>query len=152
MEPYKIIPQDYQCHNRWCERFSHWLNPFGNWNEPMPYPEKRRLQSKGQKMCGIPLSPFIWWNFRRNPFHNFNHYWIGIVPLGKRYHWYSPEQNGWTRVYHKKKQTQKYEYEFSWWKKPKRPLLPYFKWKRAGWEGYIGWMSRGSFGIAFRKD
>lgn len=151
MEPYKVIPEQFRCKTAFCKWFSHWLNPFGNWNEPMPYPEKRQNQAVGQRLMGIPLSPAIWWNLR-NPLHNFNHYWIGIVPRGEQYTWFKPEQVGWVRDRVAEVETETYSYSFSWWKRPGHIPLPYFKWSRWGWEGYVGWMSRGSFGMAFRRD
>lgn len=29
----KLIPEEYHCKGTFCKIFSHWLNPFGNWNE-----------------------------------------------------------------------------------------------------------------------
>jgi hypothetical protein len=140
--PYKIIPKEYQCKGWFCRLFSHWLNPFGNWNEPLPYPKKRKIQADES---WIPNC--IWWNLR-NPFHNFTHYWIGIVPLGKQYEWYTPEYSGWVRY---SNTVIGKNYSISFWKKGfvKLPIINYNNGKL---EFYIGWMSRGNFGIALRNS
>jgi hypothetical protein len=136
MTPYKVIPEEYHCQSWFCKLWAHWLNPLGNWNEPLPYPKKRKLQAEDQW-----LPPAIWWAIR-NPFHNFNHYWIGIVPRNNRYEWYKPEDNGWTR--HENG-------NWSWWSKPWRLILPYYR-VDGSWTFYFGWLSRGNFGIALRKN
>lgn len=137
MKTYKEIPEEYRCKNRFCEIFSHWLNPLGNWLEPRPYPEPRAEESRKSI-----LPEFIYWNFWRNPFTNFTHFWIGIVPIGPRYCWIYPEENGWIRVVNGR---------VSWWKKPGKFSLPYYR-----YDGkitfYIGWTSRGNFGLGLRKN
>lgn len=138
----KIISPEYHCKSWFCRAFSHWLNPLGNWNEPLPYPEKRAIQASESWM---PDS--VWWNLR-NPFHNFNHYWIGITPLGNRYEWLEPSDNGWVR---ESDAVVGEHYHISYWTRG-RIKLPIFKWKNYGWEFYVGWMDRGNFGIAFRRD
>lgn len=134
--PYKVIPAAYHCQNWLCRAWGHWLNPFGNWHEPTPYPEKRKIQARDHW-----LPDGLWWALR-NPFHNFCHFWIGLVPLGRRYEWHSPEENGWHRSEGR---------HLNWWVKPWRIPLPYFK-IEGGWTFYIGWMSRGSFGMALRRN
>jgi hypothetical protein len=138
----KLIPEEYHCKNMFCKIFSHWLNPFGNWNEPLPYPEHRKFEASQQW-----LPPSVWWNIR-NPFHNFCHYWIGITPLGPRYAWILPEANGWVREPdYKVTRT----WSFSRWKKSGRISLPFAHNLGSNWEFYIGWLSRGNFGMALRK-
>ena len=137
-QPYKVVPEEYHCKTWFCKVWNHWSNPLGNWNEPTPYPEKRKVQADEAK-----LPNELWWALR-NPFHNLNHYVLGIVPKGERYEWYKPEDNGWERV-------TKEDSIVSWWKKEGRIPLPYILINGA-WTFYIGWMSRGNFGIALRKN
>jgi hypothetical protein len=136
----KVIPPEYQCKSVSCKIFSHWLNPFGNWNEPLPFPEKRKLEAQQSW-----LPPFIYWNLR-NPFHNFCHYWIGITPLGKRYEWIIPESNDWIRTTNNIVGNRQYSY----WSKG-LIKLPFFNYDNGKFQFYIGWLSRGNFGLAFRK-
>ena len=126
---------DAPCRSRLCLIWHHWLNPLGNWNEPNPTPGKRRVQAAESK-----LPAGLWWALR-NPLHNFNHYWIGITPIGEHGAWRQPYENGWTR--HDAK-------GYSYWQKG-RIKLPIYKWTGKRWEGYIGWMSRGNFGMALRR-
>ena len=138
----KVTPVEYQCKTKLCLIFSHWLNPFGNWHEPCAYPEKRRLEAEKSW-----LPPAIWWNLR-NPLHNFNHLWIGICPRNdNRYEWILPESNGWIREANYKRVG---NWDISRWKKG-RITLPFAYRKGNTWEFYIGWLSRGNFGIALRK-
>lgn len=133
----KTIPPEFHCEGLFCNLWNHWINPLGNWNEPRPYPEKRRIEAAESF-----LPDWLWWAIR-NPFHNFNHYWIGIVPLGDRYEWLKPESNGWVR--------EQVSSTVSFWKKKHRIPLPYYR-VDGSWTFYVGWMSRGSFGMALRKN
>lgn len=138
----KVTPEEYRCKTKLCLIFSHWLNPFGNWHEPCAYPEKRRLEAEKSW-----LPPAIWWNLR-NPFHNWNHFWIGICPRNNnRYEWILPESNGWIREANYKRVG---NWDISRWKKGKI-TLPFAYKKGNTWEFYIGWLSRGNFGMALRK-
>jgi len=138
MWPSKIIPSTYRCRGWWCRAFSHWLNPLGNWSEPLPYPKKRKVQADAQW-----LPNWVWWNLYRNPLHNFCHYWIGITPRGPRYQWFRPEANGWVRTEPRN--------GLSWWHKARRLSLPYYR-VDGTWTFYIGWTDRGNFGIALRRN
>jgi hypothetical protein len=75
------------------------------------------------------------------------HHWIGIVPVGQHGEWHSPEEKGWVR----KKPSE----TFSYWEKGALKL-PYKKGHTRlfgrTFDWYIGWTSRGNFGVAFRKD
>lgn len=135
--PYKVIPEEYHCKGWFCQAWNHWINPLGNWHEPLPYPEKRKVQADAS---WVPNG--VWWTILRNPFHNLCHVYLGILPIKGRYEWYAPEDNGWRRIEGK---------HLSWWVKAWRIPLPYFK-VEGGWTFYIGWMSRGSFGMAFRRN
>lgn len=135
-----VIPERYQCSNWLCTYFSHYLNPLGNWNEPLPYPEHRKVEAE-QSI----LPPSIWWLIR-NPFHNFCHYWVGITPLGNRYEWLEPELNGWERIVGPNDK----KWQYSYWKKG-NIKLPFWNYEGNSWQFYIGWLSRGNFGIAFRR-
>jgi hypothetical protein len=116
--------------------WNHWLNPLGNWHEPLPWPGKRMMEAA---KSGLP--PALWWALR-NPLHNFTHFWIGIVPLRERYVWVTPDENGWERTESNK--------GFSWWRKG-RIALPYYR-HDGRFTFYIGWQDRGNFGIAFRRN
>lgn len=121
--------------------WNHWLNPLGNWHEPLPFPEIRRRQADAHW-----LNNAIYWNIR-NFGHNFTHFWIGIVPVGKRYEWISPGENNWFRTYRG---------NWSYWTKPKYGIsLPYYKRKGilfgTKYEWALGWKSDGCFGINFRR-
>jgi hypothetical protein len=139
--PYKRTPKEYLCKSKLCKLCNHWLNPLGNWLEPHPYPEKRRLQAEESW-----LPNDVWWQLR-NPLHNFMHYWIGIVPVGKHGEWYAPNKNGWVR----KKPTETLSYwEKGIWVLPYKHGSVRLFGKNFDW--YIGWSSRGNFGVAFRRD
>ena len=87
MKTYPIereTPFEYRCTTWACRTWNHWLNPLGNWLEPLPYPTKNVLASK----LSILPSP-LWWALR-NPFTNLAHFWLGIVPRGPRYCWVRP--------------------------------------------------------------
>lgn len=126
MSVYKFLPFTIKTHKyynpiiqkKWFKAFNHWANPFGNWHEPLPYPEKRAAEAERSF-----LHPMIYWNLR-NPLHNFTHFWIGITPLGKRYEWITPTQGGWIRT------------ETHYVKGDKRRKL---------YDGWWGWQSRGNF-------
>lgn len=77
---------------RWFRTWNSPRNPFGNWHEPMPWPEKRRVQAPANQWLA-----WLWWQFWRNPLHNFSHFWIGITPVGRRYEWITPDEDGWIR-------------------------------------------------------
>lgn len=115
----------------WIKAWNHWLNPFGNYHEPLPFPD--HLKEKAPD--NIVLAQ-IWWALR-NFAHNFTHFWLGIIPRGDRYEWITPDENGWTRV-------------GRCWKKKGWSLC-----RKSGdigpYEWYIGWARRGSWGVAFRK-
>ena len=132
----KTTPAEYQCRSWFCKAFSHWLNPLGNYIEPLPYPEKRKQQAEESR---LPNS--AWW-FLRNPAANLMSHWIGIMPIGNRYETLSPEDNGWRRVEGKR---------ISWWVKPWRIPLPYYR-VDGKWTFYIGWRTSGAFGAAFRRN
>ena len=102
----------------WFRAWNHWLNPLGNYHEPLPYPEVRDDDARKSW-----LHPAVWWALR-NPFHNLTHFWIGITPVGPRYAWVSPEEAGWV-----KRDT---VWEKGW------IVLPRYS-------GTIGWQSRGNF-------
>jgi len=115
-----------ECYHRllekaWFHIFNHWLNPLGNWHEPLAFPEENAKSAKDSI-----LHPWLWWMIR-NPLHNFSHFWIGITPVGKKYEWIKPEENGWRK-------------EGKWWKKKNR--IPLFR-----YNGVVGWQSRGNFRI-----
>ena len=50
------------------------LNPFGNYDEPIPPPW---VFLKFVKYRGHKILAYLYWYFWRNPLHNFTHYWIG---------------------------------------------------------------------------
>lgn len=138
----KLIPEEYHCKGKFCLIFNHYLSPFGNWEEPMPFPEKRRLEAEKSW-----LPPGVWWNLR-NPLHNFTHRFIGITPLGNRYEWILPESNGWIRIVNDIVGN----WQYSYWTKPNSKIkLPFWNFDNGKWQFYIGWLSRGNFGMALRK-
>jgi len=108
---------------QWFKLFHHWLNPFGNYHEPLPYPLK--WADKAQRSV-FPSA--VWWLIR-NPLHNFTHFWVGITPIGERYEWRRPEENGWKK-------------EGDVWRKG------WMKLPRTGW---IRWQSRGNLRL-FKFD
>jgi hypothetical protein len=129
----RTTPVEYQCKGWLCKAFSHWANPLGNWIEPLPYPEKRKLEADESW-----LPNGLWW-FLRNPAANLMSHWLGIMPVRGRYETWSPEENGWTRS------------KSGWWTKPWRIPLPYYRVDGA-WTFYIGWRSSGAFGMALRRN
>lgn len=136
----ELIPESYRCSSTFCKLYNHWLNPLGNYNEPNPYPEKRKLEAQQSF-----LHPNLWWAIR-NPFHNFCHYWIGITPIGKMHEWIEPQERGWTRITKPISLTRSYSY----WSRGSIKL-PIFNYDNGKVQFYIGWLSRGNFGMAFRK-
>jgi len=136
--------------------WSHWLNPLGNFHEPLPYPNKRHVQWKGTIWRFFP--EVLWWTLR-NPFHNFTHFWIGITPRGELYEWIHPECVGWSRTGVNVSISSLEDGATEWvlyaYRKPGKMTRYHFKfWFRlfgTVWNGYIGWMDRGNFGMAFRK-
>ena len=132
----KKTPEEYQCKSWFCKAFSHYLNPLGNYIEPLPYPEKRKQQADES-----PMPNSAWW-FLRNPAANLMSHWIGIMPAGERYETHSPEEKGWKRVEGER---------ISWWKKQGRIPLPYYR-VDGKWTFYIGWRDSGAFGAAFRRN
>ncbi len=149
MSDFKFRPwaeKDHEYYNplvdkKYFRLWNHWFNWLGNWHEPLPYPRKRHEQAEKSK-----LSPWLWWTLR-NPFHNLFHFWLGITPIGERYEWITPEENGWERV-------NVSEY-LTLWKKPKRIPLPhldinFFVFGKQ-YQFYAGWKSRGNLGFALRR-
>lgn len=145
MSDFKFLPWTNPKHPRYCSLvdkkwFKIWnspWNPLGNWHEPLPFPEKRDDEApNGQYL------KWLYWSVR-NPLHNWGHFWIGICPVGKRYEWISPEENGWVRVIKSKSQ--------AYWVKKNRISLPYFEVWKGDWQFYIGWKRRGTFAIALRR-
>lgn len=131
----KITPEPYRCGTWLCKAWNHWLNPLGNYIEPSPYPEKRKIQAEESK-----LPDGLWWALR-NPAANLMNHWLGIMPIGEEYETVSPEANGWAR---------EEDGNWSWWKKG--PIsLPYYRHDGA-WTFYLGWNSNGSFGSALRRN
>jgi hypothetical protein len=137
MKIQKVTPVEYRCKGWFCRAWNHWLNPLGNYHEPNPYPEKRRVQAEASR-----LPAWLWWALR-NPFHNLNHFMLGITPRAKRYEWVLPDEDGWTRYEDGK--------GYAYWYRPGHRKLGIRKGNLWGREWYIGWMSRGNFGVAFRK-
>jgi hypothetical protein len=198
---------------KWYHKiWNHWLNPFGNWHEPLCYPMKR-LEDYKTKDIFFGLIPARWipetiyWTILRNPLHNLTHFWLGITPLGERYEWISPECRGWSRTLEdfswQDLETEGFEWELWSWEprhwvpvgavdQDKSPAAPrqylvafiaaflggatgtilgvvmgvlaaiavilrnyqfkfWFRLFGSVWNGYIGTMSRGNFGAAFRK-
>jgi hypothetical protein len=133
----RTTPSEYHCQGWFCRAFSHWLNPLGNWIEPLPYPEKRKLRAD-ESWLPNP----VWW-FLRNPAVNLMSHWLGIMPVRGRYETWSPEDNGWTRI----RVTDRY----SFWLKRNRLPLPYYR-IDGKWTFYIGWRSSGAFGAALRRN
>jgi len=137
--------------------WNHWMNPLGNWHEPKPWPMKRQDQFV-ESFWSTVAHEDVWWTLR-NPFHNFTHFWIGITPRGERYEWIHPQCDGWRRtlegVSEGDLEDGATEWELYAYRKPGKMVRYQFKfWFRlAGteWNGYIGWMDRGNFGMAFRK-
>ena len=134
----RTTPEEYQCKTAWCKFYNHWANPFGNWIEPLPFPKKRADQAVKSFLPG-----WLYWTLR-NPLHNFMSHYIGIIPIGPRYAWIRPEENGWKLV--EKSET------LSFWVKDKFHIpLPFYN-HNGRWTFYIGWTKRGNFGVAIRKN
>jgi hypothetical protein len=133
----------------WFKAWNHWLNPLGNWLEPMPRPESRVRDARKSLLCrwfGDPFGIWLFW-FLRNFAHNWNHYWIGIMPIGLRYHHLTPEANGWHREWNYRNPY----FLVEWWVKGKI-RLPYVTGDISNKiEWGIGWKDSGSFGSHFRK-
>lgn len=130
-------PEVYRCKTRTCRAWNHWLNPFGNWLEPLPTPTHNQTAAEQSR-----LPPAVWWALR-NPLTNLTHFWLGIVPVGARYVWETPEARGWSRA----KQG-----NWSWWVKRGRLPLPYYRVDKPAFTFYAGWSSRGNLGLALRKN
>jgi hypothetical protein len=133
----QVIPEEYRCRSWWCRVYSHWLNPFGNWQEPLPYPQARAIEAEKSWM-----PPMLYWTIR-NPFHNFMNHWIGIVPIGPQYSWILPEEAGWTRHGRGNR--------FRYWTRPWSIPRPYYR-VDGKFTFYIGWTDRGNFGMSFRRN
>lgn len=104
------------------------LNPvwwFGNIDDPVP-PAWYRPHSKHRT--------FLW--HLRNPFHNFDHYVIGIADKKFKRSGRWPKRNsnpngGW-------------DFEAA---RRKLVLLPFFSYEHGGFNFYFGWRERGDFGV-----
>lgn len=127
-----------KCKSTFCKIWNHYLNPFGNWNEPTPYPSKRVKNAEDSWMPS-----WLWWA-QRNPLHNLTHYWLGITPLTEDGSWKTPEEDGWIKE-------KKDDSNFSFWKKDGKIPRPYFRYD-GDWTFYFGWTSRGNLGAALRKN
>lgn len=160
MGTYKYKPNEWhwpELDNKWWfKAWNHWLNPLGNWLEPMPRPQARVDDAyrspwyKLFKLLGMPtFGIWFFWTFR-NFAPNFFHYYIGITPVGERYEHCDPEENGWVKVFVDEEGISQFRY----WAKPWRPHLPYWTLKGLPLrlEAGIGWKSSGSFGMHFRRD
>jgi hypothetical protein len=106
--------------------YDHWLNPFGNYDDPWPAPEyKPELTAWKRKLA--------WW--ARNPLHNFFFHWVGVAERVVRFKgtFLAPGWNfAWTYTEHLQ--------------------LPLISYRGQRWEWYVGWRRNGGFGIAFRKS
>lgn len=132
----------------WFKAWNHWLNPLGNWHEPMPFPIGRvndGYKSVWYKVFGDPLGMWLFWAFR-NFAHNFGQCWIGITPIGERYEWLDPELNGWYLNHHRLGKVEIRSWQKGWIR------LPYINIKLGGWEVGIGWKGDGGIGAHFRRD
>ena len=138
----RFIPDEYHCKSKWCELFNSVWNPLGNYIEPLPTPEKRKIQAEESWMPS-----WLWWALR-NPFSNFCHFWIGITPVGHRYEWIEPQERGWIRM----QLPPNGKWQKSYWTHPAKLItLPFYHFLADNYEFYIGWLDRGNFGIAFRS-
>lgn len=115
----------------WFLLWNHWLNPFGNWEEGGPFPEKRAREAAESWMPEL-----VWWHLR-NFMHNFFTHWIGITPLGERYEWLLPASEGWYDF------TGSWEHGPFWWSLGKSIKLKKY-------DGKWGWQSRGNFRLCKR--
>lgn len=142
----------------WFKAWNHWLNPLGNWLEPMPRPQGRvddafrSLRYKFWKLLGLPtFGVWFFWN-TRNFASNFGHYWIGIMPVGERYEHLDPTENGWVRVV----VDDEGDARFRYWQKQFGPLtvkLPYWTFRLPfNFEAGLGWKGSGALGAHFRHD
>jgi len=122
----------------------------GNYHEPLPYPLKRHEQWKNSIWRVFP--EWMWWMFR-NPFHNFTHFTLGITPEGERYEWIDPEADGWVRnlIKSKGEEGDTFRTEIYEWTKPGEKPKKQVKFWIGPFNGYWGVMSRGNWGLAFRK-
>lgn len=118
---------------RWFKVFNHWLNPLGNYHEPLPFPEKRANEARESF-----LHPMLYWLIR-NPFHNLTHFWIGITPIGQRYEWKLPEENGWF-------DDGKYFVNLRW------VGINGIHIKLPKFNGWVGWQKRGNFRLGLGKS
>lgn len=133
----KYIPK-YEIDTKpWFLAWNNPKNPFANWHEPMPFPEVNENRAPKNELLA-----FLWWQFWRNPLHNLTHFTLGIVPVGKRYEWITPDEAGWVR--------NDYGDHSCWTKIGKKPKCRKY-YSFGPFEAYIGWSERGSFGISFRK-
>lgn len=132
----------------WFKAWNHPANPFGNYLEPMPFPAIRYNQGKAlrwNKVLGETFGMWLWWSLR-NFASNAKRHWIGIVPVGERYEWVSPDENGWERVDGD---------PVSYWKKG-WIRLPYFnrtydtRWRPL--QIALGWKDSGTLGGALRLE
>jgi hypothetical protein len=71
------------------------------------------------------------------------------MPIGERYEWRTPQENGWVRVEHEGKNK---DWIFDYWKKKWRFPLPWILIRFFGFEAGIGWKDDGVLGGRFRKD
>jgi len=104
------------------------LNPiwwFGNIDDPTP-PAWYRPDDKHRTTT---------WRFR-NPFHNFDHYVIGVADKKFIRSGHYPERNS--------KPNGGWDFEVT---RRKLALLPFLSWQRGGFNFYCGWREAGSFGI-----
>lgn len=135
----RTTPPEYHSKTWFGKLWNHWLNPFGNWIEPLPYPAGRAKEAESSIW---PAG--VYWTIFRNPLHNFMTHWIGIAPIGPRYAWITPFSAGWTS-------NNENGSNWTWWSKPNRISLPFYNRFGPTWQFYIGWTLRGNFGVAFRK-
>jgi hypothetical protein len=143
----------------WFKAWNHWLNPLGNWLEPMPIPQGRvddayrSLRYKFFKLLGLPtFGVWFFWN-TRNFASNFGRHWVGIVPIGERYEHRDPEENGWQRIL----VDQDGIYQFAYWEKQFGKFtvkLPYWTLKNLPFriEAGFGWKGHGALGAHLRRD
>jgi len=153
----------------WGRTWNHWLNPLGNAVEPDLFPEKmldKCYSSSVYKFfarLGQPgLGRFVWWQVLRNFAHNLGAYWLGIVPIPRRrFEQISPTERGWKRRYLTGWMWGKVQFWVMVYEKPNRLPAPCLYWRFPyaskddpdDWmEGYIGILSRGNLGLAFRDD
>lgn len=124
--------------------------PFGNYREPYPYPEKRRIQAEesflGRHFGEVGM--YLWWH-RRNPWNNLTHNWLGICPVkeyggDKSEHvkecrecvWEVPDPAKWEYVVERNDKRHWQHKKYRWLRLPYREFFNGFV--------QIGWRSRGS--------